>query len=102
MDLWEVDGPIDHVAVNMKGGLAEQYLAAPGPKPFLFIIQFQIPGPPFLSFVGYFAAKPGAIEDVTPFSRLFADFIDGTDQFRDSRFKFIPRVVKGSCKTFNV
>jgi len=98
MDLWEVDEPIDNVAVNMKGGLAYKYLNAPGPKPYLFIVQFQVPGPPFLSFVAYFAAKPGAIETVSPFSRLFADFVDGTDAFRDSRFKFIPRVVKGSCE----
>jgi len=96
MDLWEVDGPIENVAANMKGGLADKYLNTPGPKPYLFIVQFQVPGPPFLSFVAYFAAKPGAIENVSSFSRLFADFIEGTDAFRDSRFKFIPRVVKGS------
>jgi len=96
MDLWDVETPIDNVAMNMKGGLAEKYLNTSGPKPFLFIIQFQVPGPPFLSFIAYFAAKPGSIEEVTPFSRLFADFCDGTDAFRDSRFKFIPRVVRGS------
>ena len=41
-------------------------------------------------------AKPGAIEDDSPFSRLFENFIDGTDSYRDGRFKLIPRVVKGS------
>jgi hypothetical protein len=96
MDLLEVDQHVSDVAKNLKGGVAHRYLQQPGPKPYLFIVHFQLPGDKNLSFVAYFAAKQGAFEDASsPAVKLFNDFLSGTDAFRQSRFKFIPLVSKG-------
>jgi hypothetical protein len=61
----------------------------------------------------YFRAKEGVLEGETAFANLFHNFLDGAfvvvcpanrgltaaagdDAYRDTRFKLIPRVVKGS------
>jgi len=55
------------------------------------------PDTPNLCFAAYFEAKEGILDDTaSPFPKLFRDFVEGDDSYRDSRFKFIPRVVKGS------
>jgi len=41
-------------------------------------------------------ATETAISDGSAFADLFNDFIDGDDDFRNSRFKLIPRIAKGS------
>jgi hypothetical protein len=50
LDLLAVKAPRDHIAA-VKGGTAERLLALPGAR-FLFIVNFQVPGTPHLSFVG--------------------------------------------------
>ena len=95
MDLIEVDQPVNDLAKNLPGGFAQRYLEREGPKPFLFTVHFQLPGNKNLAFIAYFAAKTGVLEASTPFAALFDKFINGSDEFRQSRFKFIPRVGKG-------
>jgi len=96
MDLLEVDQHKGNLAETLPGGIAHRYVTSPSKdKPFLFVVHFQLPGEKKLAFVAYFAAKQGVLDKDTPFSRLFNAFIDGTDAFRQSRFKFIPCVTKG-------
>lgn len=64
---------------------------------FTFVICMIIPGPENICMVFYFQpGKDNIFEDGSPFSELLNDFIDGDDQFRNSRFKLIPTVVEGS------
>ncbi|CAN1328144.1 Protein ENHANCED DISEASE RESISTANCE 2 [Linum perenne] len=51
---------------------------------------FQIPAKPNYSLVLYFAADRPVNKE-----SLLGKFIDGTDMFRDSRFKLIPSIVEG-------
>ncbi len=60
---------------------------------FQFIIQFMAGE---FSVVLYLLAKPGVLDDGSAFAELFNDFIEGTNEYRDNRFKLIPRVVKGA------
>jgi len=52
-------------------------------------ILFQIPGKPNYSVVLYYAADRPVNK-----SSLLGRFIDGTDTFRDSRFKLIPSIIE--------
>lgn len=64
---------------------------------FTFVINMIIPGSENIGMVFYFhPAHDNVFEDGSPFSELLNDFIDGDDQFRNSRFKLIPTVVEGS------
>lgn len=53
------------------------------------VFLFQVPAKPNYSLALYYAsdrpAKPGS---------LFAQFVDGSDMFRDARFKLIPSIVE--------
>jgi hypothetical protein len=56
-----------------------------------------VPGPPFLSFVAYFQADKSKIDEDTPFGRVARPFFYGNDdEFRNNRFKLIPKVVDGN------
>lgn len=58
--------------------------------PFILVINLQIPAKPNYSLVIYFGAeKPIKKES------LLGRFVDGTDMYRDSRFKLIPSIVEG-------
>jgi len=99
MDLYEVEEHVEDVVKRLTGGVAQRYLehgkTSGEPQPFLFIIHFQLPGEKKLAFIAYFTAKPSVLETDTPFARLFSDFVNGSDDFKQSRFKFIPSVSKG-------
>lgn len=53
----------------------------------LFWLGFQVPAKPNYSLVLYYAADRPVNKD-----SLLGKFIDGTDSFRDSRFKLIPSI----------
>ncbi|PKA52167.1 hypothetical protein AXF42_Ash014104 [Apostasia shenzhenica] len=77
---------IDHVA--RRQGCAVQVASEKGL--FSLAINVQVPGSTHYSMVFYFVTKglaPGS---------LLQRFIDGDDEFRNSRFKLIPSVPKGS------
>ena len=68
-----------------------------GQENYTFVFNILIPGPPYLSFVCYWALDKALIEANTPFGRIARPFFYGTDdEFRDSRFKMIPRVTEGN------
>jgi hypothetical protein len=95
VDFIELDEHAKDVPKTLQGGVAHRYLSLPGPKPFLFIVNFMLPGDKNMSFIAYFVAKPGMLEESSSCGNLFKKFISGTDAFRQSRFKFIPQVSKG-------
>jgi len=56
-----------------------------------------VPGPPYLSFVAYLQGDKAAIDADTAFGRIARPFFNGNDDdFRNNRFKLIPRVVDGN------
>ncbi|KAK4431825.1 protein ENHANCED DISEASE RESISTANCE 2-like [Sesamum alatum] len=58
--------------------------------PFVLVINLEVPARPNYSLVLYYAANRPVKKD-----SLLGKFIDGTDMFRDSRFKLIPSIVEG-------
>ncbi|EHA8587548.1 putative protein ENHANCED DISEASE RESISTANCE 2 [Cocos nucifera] len=77
---------MDHVA--RRKGCAVQVASEKGL--FSLAINLQVPGSTHYSMVFYFVTK-----QLVPGS-LLQHFVDGDDEFRNSRFKLIPSVPKGS------
>ncbi|KAI3468558.1 hypothetical protein Pfo_025221 [Paulownia fortunei] len=91
MDLVAVDWfkdtkRMDHVA--RRSGCAAQVASDRGL--FSIVFNLQVPGSTHYSMVFYFVAK-----ELVPGS-LLQRFVDGDDEFRNSRLKLIPSVPKGS------
>ncbi|KAD3067983.1 hypothetical protein E3N88_35863 [Mikania micrantha] len=57
--------------------------------PFILVVNLQVPAKPNYSLVLYFAADRPVNKN-----SLLGKFIDGSDAFRDSRFKLIPSIVQ--------
>ncbi|KAJ4829432.1 Protein ENHANCED DISEASE RESISTANCE 2 [Turnera subulata] len=91
MDLVAVDWfkdtkRMDHVA--RRQGCAAQVASEKGL--FTLVFNLQVPGSTHYSMVFYFVTR-----ELVPGS-LLQRFVDGDDEFRNSRFKLIPSVPKGS------
>jgi len=68
-------------------------------KPLLFIVNFQVPGSPNVHVITYFKRKPPKSptdHSDAGFETLLDRFLNGTDEFRDRRLKFIPHVIEGN------
>ncbi|KZV31682.1 hypothetical protein F511_00486 [Dorcoceras hygrometricum] len=61
-------------------------------KTFVIAINLQVPGRDHYSAVFYFATK---FDDSISSNPLLYQFINGTDAFRNSRFKIVNKIVKG-------
>ncbi|KAH1139327.1 Protein ENHANCED DISEASE RESISTANCE 2-like [Glycine soja] len=72
------------------GSIVQQYAAKGGPE-FFFVINMQMPGSPMYSLALYYMLKT-PLED----NPLLQSFVDGDDAYRNSRFKLIPYISKGS------
>lgn len=72
------------------GGIVQQYAARGGPE-FFFIVNIQVPGTSMYTLAFYYMTKT-PLED-TP---LLHRFVNGDDAYRNSRFKLIPYISKGS------
>ncbi|CAN8254560.1 unnamed protein product [Cochlearia groenlandica] len=73
------------------GGLVQQFAAKGGPE-FFFIVTLQVPaGSAMYSLALYYMVK-------TPLEEhpLLNSFVNGDDAYRNSRFKLIPHISKGS------
>jgi len=94
-DLYKLTEPTPHCAARSDSPITkikEQYPDRP-----IFVLQFMLPGPPFYSLAIYAVAKKGVIDDPdAPFTRLWTDFVEGSDEYRSSVFKLIPRVTQGA------
>ncbi|CAI0397877.1 unnamed protein product [Linum tenue] len=72
------------------GSIVQKYAAQGGPE-FFLIINIQVPGSTTYSLALYFMMNT-PLED----SPLLQSFVNGDDAFRNSRFKLIPYISKGS------
>ncbi|KAL8090418.1 protein ENHANCED DISEASE RESISTANCE 2-like [Apium graveolens] len=72
------------------GGITQKYAVEGGPE-FFFIINIQVPGTPMYSLAFYYMMS-------TPLEEcpLLENFVNGDDAYRNSRFKLIPYISKGS------
>ncbi|XP_038706154.1 protein ENHANCED DISEASE RESISTANCE 2-like [Tripterygium wilfordii] len=72
------------------GSIVQKYAAQGGPE-FFFIINIQVPGSTTYSLALYYMMN-SPVEDAP----LLESFIKGDDAYRNSRFKLIPYISKGS------
>ncbi|KAL1212560.1 Protein ENHANCED DISEASE RESISTANCE 2-like [Cardamine amara subsp. amara] len=72
------------------GGLVQEYAAKGNPE-FFFIVNIQVPGSAMYSLALYYMLN-------TPLEEhpLLQSFVNGDDAYRNSRFKLIPHISKGS------
>lgn len=72
------------------GGLVQEFAAKGGPE-FFFVVNMQVPGSAMYSLALYYMLK-------TPLEEhpLLQSFVNGDDAYRNSRFKLIPHISKGS------
>jgi len=111
VDMFRTNGRLDHICSHPKNRM-HQALSRGENLPFTFVVHIQIPGPPFYSFVVYFVAHHPEIVKLldpdTPDDFQLSDdfpkglkqllimfFRTGSDNFRDTHLKMIPRVVEG-------
>ncbi|XP_021634839.1 protein ENHANCED DISEASE RESISTANCE 2 isoform X2 [Manihot esculenta] len=87
VDWFKVDKSMDGVALHPKCLVQTE---AGKKLPFILVINLQIPAKPNYSLVLYYAAERPVNK-----SSLLGKFVDGTDMFRDSRFKLIPSIIEG-------
>ncbi|KAL2961668.1 hypothetical protein AAZX31_17G101400 [Glycine max] len=87
VDWFTVDKSADRIALHPKCLVQSE---AGKTLPFILVINLQVPAKPNYSLVLYYAAD-------RPINKnsLLAKFVDGSDAFRDSRFKLIPSIVEG-------
>ncbi|KAE8126128.1 hypothetical protein FH972_020873 [Carpinus fangiana] len=87
VDWFKVDQTIDGIALHPRSLVQSEV----GKKlPFILVINLQVPAKPNYSLVLYYAADRPVKQ-----SSLLAKFVDGSDMFRDARFKLIPSIVEG-------
>ncbi|XP_039071748.1 protein ENHANCED DISEASE RESISTANCE 2-like [Hibiscus syriacus] len=87
VDWFKVDKATDKIALHPKS----QVQSDAGKKlPFVLVINLEIPAKPNYSLVLYYAADRPVNKD-----SLLEKFVEGTDAFRDARFKLIPSIVEG-------
>ncbi|WOL19397.1 protein ENHANCED DISEASE RESISTANCE 2 [Canna indica] len=87
VDWFKADNNIEKVALHPKSLVQSK---AGKSLPFILIINLQIPSKPNYGLVLYYASEKPVSKD-----SLLGKFVDGTDMFRDSRFKLIPSIVEG-------
>ncbi|KAM6553198.1 hypothetical protein CsatB_013960 [Cannabis sativa] len=87
VDWFKVDKSVDRIALHPKCLVQSE---AGKKLPFILVINLQVPAKPNYSLVLYYAAD-------RPLNKnsLLAKFVDGSDMFRDARFKLIPSIVEG-------
>ncbi|CAH9084063.1 unnamed protein product [Cuscuta epithymum] len=87
VDWYKVEHCITKVALHPKCVVQSEA----GKKiPFILVINLMVPAKPNYSLILYFATNKPIVKD-----SLLGKFFDGTDMFRDSRFKLIPSIIEG-------
>jgi len=95
IDFFEVPEPTPNISAHPRNrvSLALQR----GDPAWVFVVNIMVPGPPYLSFVAYMEGDKSLIYADTPFGRVAKPFFDGNDdEFRNNRFKLIPKIVDGN------
>ncbi|KAJ4709656.1 protein ENHANCED DISEASE RESISTANCE 2-like [Melia azedarach] len=87
VDWLKVDKVADRIALHPKCLVQSE---AGKKLPFILVINLQVPAKPNYSLVLYYASERPVNKN-----SLLGKFVDGTDMFRDARFKLIPSIVEG-------
>ncbi|KAK9268362.1 hypothetical protein L1049_000111 [Liquidambar formosana] len=87
VDWFKADNSMDRVALHPRCLVQSE---AGKKLPFILVINLEIPSKPNYSLVLYYAADRPVKKN-----SLLGKFVDGTDLFRDARFKLIPSIVEG-------
>lgn len=100
VDLFQSSMPLEHISSrpdNMVQRELKRHAEAGTTMPFTFVMNFVVPGNPRICLVLYYQAPPGSnvLDDGSAFAELMRDFLDGSDEFRNERFKLIPCIVEG-------
>lgn len=99
LDLFESSSSNEHIASrpdNVVQLEIKRHEAAGTEMPFTFLVNFVVPGNPRINMVAYYQCpNPSILADGSPFADLMADFVEGTEEFRNERFKLIPCIVEG-------
>ncbi|GMF11231.1 unnamed protein product [Phytophthora lilii] len=102
VELYKSNEAIEHIGVSSFVGDGFDETSSPSPatedRPFIFIINFMLPGPPHHSLVLYFTPEdPSELKKNSVFADLCHEVLRGpNDEFRTQRIKLIPRVVQGT------
>ena len=95
VDLFETPEPIQNIAADPRNRVALAHQR--GESAWVFVVSFMVPGPPHYNFVAYLEGSKDLIEADTPFGRIARPFFFGNDdEFRNNRFKLIPKIVEGN------
>ncbi|XWS17753.1 hypothetical protein CRYUN_Cryun33cG0094600 [Craigia yunnanensis] len=87
VDWFKVDEATDKIALHPRSLVQSD---AGKKLPFILVINLEVPAKPNYSLVLYYAAERPVNKN-----SLLGKFVDGTDMFRDARFKLIPSIVEG-------
>jgi hypothetical protein len=100
VDLFQSSESIEHIASRPDNTVQRElrrHEEQGTEMPFTFVINFVVPGNPRINMVLYYQAPhPSVLTDGSPSAELMADFLEGSDEFRNERFKLIPCIVEGS------
>ncbi|XP_052117852.1 protein ENHANCED DISEASE RESISTANCE 2-like [Arachis duranensis] len=87
---WLRSGVREDNLSSRPNSIVQKYAAAGGSE-FFFVINIQLPGNPLYSAALYYMMRT-PLED----NYLLHNFVEGDDAYRNSRFKLIPYISKGS------
>ncbi|KAI3924507.1 hypothetical protein MKW92_047675 [Papaver armeniacum] len=87
VDWFKSDAKIDKIAAHSRCLVQSE---AAKKLPFILVINLQVPAKPNYSLIMCYAADRPIKQD-----SLLGKFVDGSDTFRDSRFKLIPSIKEG-------
>ncbi|CAI5708957.1 unnamed protein product [Peronospora destructor] len=100
VDLFESSEAVEHIASRSDNPVQcelRRHEELGTEMPFTFVVNFVVPGTPRINLVLYYQVPhPSLLTDGSPSSELMADFLEGSDEFRNERFKLIPCIVEGS------
>ncbi|KAG7391847.1 hypothetical protein PHYBOEH_006538 [Phytophthora boehmeriae] len=101
VELYKSNEAVEHIGLSSFVGEGFDQKLTPGTPedpPFIFIINFMLPGPPHHSLVLYFTPEdPEELKKNSVFADLCHELLRGpSDEFRTQRLKLIPRVVQGT------
>ncbi|XVF48476.1 hypothetical protein PTKIN_Ptkin03bG0193400 [Pterospermum kingtungense] len=87
VDWFKVDKATDKIALHPRCLVQSD---AGKKLPFILVVNLEVPAKPNYSLVLYYASERPVNKN-----SLLGKFVDGTDMFRDARFKLIPSIVEG-------
>jgi hypothetical protein len=95
IDLFDTGKPVKNICSHPRNRVYQALRR--GEDTWVFVMNIMLPGPPFLSFCAYWQADKSCINEDTPFGKIARPFFEGNDnEFRNNRFKLIPKVVSGN------